>query len=118
MPFKKGEVPPKATPWKKGEPSPNPSGKPKGTPNRKTIAARVLEMNAIFPDTMFEKIQQLYPGIENRMTIEEMATIVMMSNAISKGDVAAFKTVMDNAYGIKTESEVTVMQPVIFDFGD
>lgn len=97
--------------WKPGE-SGNPEGKPKGTFNRSTIAKRVLQMNCELPEEAYQKIKAIYPDIEKRMSAEEMATIVQITNAISKGDTQAYKAVMDSAYGAPTQEiqhEVTEM---------
>lgn len=100
--------------WKPGE-SGNPNGRPKG-PSRTTIAKRVLEMQSILPDKIFEKLKELYPGLQQKMTSEELATIVQISNAISKGDTAAYKAVMDSAYGAPKQEIATTVNDVTDDF--
>lgn len=87
----------KATQWKPGE-SGNLSGRPPGV-SRATIAKKVLQMQCELPDQAFEQIKKIYPDIEKRMSAEEMATIVQITNAISKGDTNAYKAIMDSAYG-------------------
>lgn len=98
MPFEKGKIPEGASPFEKGV-SGNPNGRPNGSFNRSTIAKRVLEMQMSLPEDVYEKIKAIYPDIEQRMSAEEIVTIVQITNAISKGDVNAYKAVMDSAYG-------------------
>lgn len=87
-------------PFKKGADSRrNMDGRPNGIKNRSTIARQVLSMNAILPNETMSILKTIYPDISERMTSEEIATIVMVGNAISKGDVNAYKAVMDSAYG-------------------
>jgi len=120
MPFEKGKIPEGATPFEKGV-SGNPSGRPVGA-NRSTIAKRVLEMQMTLPEDVYEKIKAIYPDIEQRMSAEEIVTIVQITNAISKGDVNAYKAVMDSAYGApkqeietppntNTPIEITIVRP-------
>ena len=87
-------------PFLKGEdPRRNIDGRPEGVKNRSTIAKHVLEMVAILPDDVFDRVKELFPGIDKRMTAEEISTLVLLGNAISKGDVNAYKAIMDSAYG-------------------
>lgn len=90
------------TPFQPGQ-SGNPNGRPVGTKSRATIARKVLEMNIIVPENMMEHIKTVFPDIEDRMSVEEIATIAMISNAITKGDVNSYKSVMDSAYGTPKE---------------
>jgi hypothetical protein len=75
------------------------NGRPAGVRNRSTVARKVLEMTAVMPDATFDKIKSVFPDVEKTMSVEEVATIVMIGNAIGKGDVNAYKSVMDSAYG-------------------
>ena len=87
-------------PFKKGPDSRrNTEGRPAGARSRSTIAKQVLSMNAILPNEIMLILKRIYPDISDKMTSEEIATIVMVGNAISKGDVNAYKAVMDSAYG-------------------
>lgn len=86
----------KATQWKPGE-SGNLKGRPEGI-SRSTIARKVLQMQCELPDQAFEQIKKIYPDIEKKLSAEEMATIVQITNAILKGDTNAYKAVMDSAY--------------------
>lgn len=78
---------------------PGNQGRPLGVKNRSTIARKILEMSAIMPDETFNQLKKAFPDIEQRMTTEEIATIVMLGAAISKKDVNAYKAIMDSAYG-------------------
>lgn len=84
-------------PFVKGQ-SGNPNGRPPGV-SRSTIAKRVLEMQMSLPEDVYEKIKTIYPEIKQKMSAEEIATIVQIINAISKGDTNAYKAIMDSAYG-------------------
>ena len=79
--------------------NPGSPGYPTGLKNRSTIAKKVLEMTCALPEQIFEKIKEIYPDIEKRMSTEEIATIVQITNAITKGDTAAYRAIMDSAYG-------------------
>lgn len=87
----------------------NTYGRPVGAKNRSTIAKKVLEMAGLLPEETFLKIKSVFPGIEKTMTAEEIATIVMIGAAIGNTDVAAYKAVMDSAYGApKQETDVNL----------
>jgi hypothetical protein len=75
------------------------AGRTPGVKNRSTIARKVLEMSALLPDEMFTKLKANFPDIEQKMTTEEIATIVIIGQAIAKGDYNSYKAVMDSAYG-------------------
>ena len=95
------------------------NGRPLGVKNRSTIARKVLEMTALMPKETLEKLKETYPDIADKLTAEEIATIVMVGNAISKGDVNAYKAVMDSAYGApKGEVEHTGGISLYFDSQD
>jgi len=81
------------------ERQPESNGRPPGVKNRSTIARKILEMSAILPDEMFTKLKENFPDIEQRMTTEEIATLVILGQAIAKGDYNSYKAVMDSAYG-------------------
>jgi len=78
---------------------PDSNGRPLGSRSRSTIARKVLEMNALLPNEMFEQLKANFPDIEQKMSAEEIATIVMLGAAIAKKDVNAYKAIMDSAYG-------------------
>lgn len=78
---------------------PESNGRPIGVKNRSTIARKVLEMSALLPDEMYQKLKAAFPHIEQQMTAEEIATIAILGQAINKADYNAYKSIMDSAYG-------------------
>lgn len=76
-------------PFKKGEVS-NPNGRPKGSKNRSTIARQYLDL--------ITKQKNGLTGEVEELSQEEMITLAMLLKA-SKGDVNAYKAVMDSAFG-------------------
>ncbi len=108
MPFEKGVTPEGAKVFEIGQ-SGNPAGKIPGTKNRSTIARKILEMRGLLPQATYEKLKEVYPELTQQMTAEEMATLVQLVQAITKGDVNAYKAVMDSAYGApKQEIDASV----------
>lgn len=85
-------------PAKKGEVR-NPNGRPKGSKNRATIARQILGMSATMPKEVFDRIKKIYPSVADTMTVEEVATLTLITRAIMNGDHRAYKAVMDSAYG-------------------
>ena len=75
-------------PFKKGE-SGNPKGRPKGTLNRSTIAKKWLEVLSQ---------EELEDGVVKWLSNEEAITLALIQKA-RKGDVNAYKALMDSAYG-------------------
>jgi len=73
----------------------NPNGRPKGSKNRSTIARKWLEtmQNAKNPIT----------GIDENLSQEDLITLAMIHKA-RKGDVAAYKQLMDSGFGMPTQS--------------
>lgn len=90
-------------PWRKGQ-SGNPNGYMKGVKNRSTIAKKILAMKGILPSQVFDKLKVVFPEIEERMTVEEIMTIVMAGKAITKADHNAYIVIMDSGYGKPKES--------------
>lgn len=86
------------TRFKKGQ-SGNPNGRPKGVKNRSTIARKILEMTGALPEELISNLKKMFPEVKNNMTIEEIMTLKMTSKAITRGDVNAYKAVMDSGYG-------------------
>lgn len=86
----RGKIEPR---WKKGE-SGNPKGRPKGAKTRATIVKKWLEaaMNVTDPVTKIKK----------KGTIEDNMVIAMIARALG-GDVPAFNSLMDSAYGKPTQ---------------
>lgn len=87
----------------------NLEGRPVGTKNRSTIARKVLEMIAIYPDKVLEQLQKQYPEITKSITIEEMGTIIQADKMIRQKDTVAYRAILDSAYGApKQEIDATI----------
>ena len=84
--------------FKKGETG-NPNGRPKGAKNRSTIARAIMEMKAKLPEETLNELKLLYPDMTNDVTIEEAMGIMQAAKAIQEKDTAAYKVLMDSAYG-------------------
>ena len=76
-------------PFKKGE-SGNPAGRPVGTKNRSTIAKKWLETPEQFKNPITGEIEEL--------TQEDIGTLALVKKA-RQGDVRAYESLMDSAYG-------------------
>jgi hypothetical protein len=76
-------------PFEKGN-NANPNGRPKGSKNRSTIARQYLDL--------ITKQKNGLTGEVEELSQEEMITLAMLVKA-SKGDVNAYKAVMDSAFG-------------------
>lgn len=81
-------------PPKKGEVRNPTKGRGKGTLNRATIVRRWLEAA--------KKIKNPINGQEETLPMADQITLALISKAL-KGDVAAFKELMDSAFGKITE---------------
>ena len=91
--------------FKSGQ-SGNPNGRPKGSLNRKTIAKMYL--------AFLEKATNPITGLEEMLSQEDMITLAMIHKA-KKGDVNAYKALMDSAYGgVKQSLEVIEAETPIF----
>lgn len=77
---------------------PDTQGRPVGVKNRSTVARMILNMQAVLPDDAVAKIREQHPEITNKLSTEEVATI-MIAGAAMGGDVNAYKALMDSAYG-------------------
>lgn len=91
------------TPFEKGS-IPNPNGRPKGSKNRSTIARKWLEtmQNAKNPIT----------GADEHLSQEDLITLAMIHKA-RKGDVAAYKQLMDSTFGMPTQQiDVQTERPI------
>ena len=75
--------------WTKGQ-SGNPAGRPTGSKNRSTIVKEILKL--------LTKLDNPITGKEEWLTNEQHMTISILQKAI-KGDVNAYKALMDSAYG-------------------
>lgn len=80
------------------ERQPETQGRPVGSRNRSTIARKILEMTAIAPEVAIDHIRQTHPEITDKLTTEEIATIMIAGNAM-KGDVKSYEALMNSAYG-------------------
>jgi len=86
---------------------PDSNGRPLGSRSRSTIARKVLEMTAIAPDLAVEHIKAAHPEIAEKLTTEEIATIMIAGQAM-KGDVKSYEALMNSAYGApKQQVETT-----------
>ena len=91
--------------FKKGV-SGNPSGRPKGSLNRKTVAREYLAF-------LQEEVNPL-TGIKELLSNEDMITLALIHKA-KKGDVNAYKGLMDSAYGaVKQSLELTESEQPMF----
>ena len=91
------------TPFEKGS-IPNPNGRPKGSKNRSTIARKWLEtmQNAKNPIT----------GADEHLSQEDLITLAMIHKA-RKGDVNAYKQLMDSTFGMPTQQiDVQTERPI------
>jgi hypothetical protein len=102
------EIEPK---WDKGQ-SGNPNGRPKGSRNRSTIARQWLEASEKFKNPLTQETQEL--------SQEDIMTLALINKA-RKGDVNAYKALMDSGYGAPTqfvESENTNINKNIIQLGN
>ena len=84
-------------PFRKAQ-SGNPKGRPKGTRNRSTIVQQWLESSEVIINPLTGKNQRLQQS--------DIITLALIKKA-RKGDVQAFKELMDSGYG-KTLTSVDV----------
>ena len=82
------------TPPVKGEIR-NPKGKPKGTLNRSTIAKAWLTAN--------ESTKNPITGAKETLSQEDIMTLALINKA-RKGDVSAYKALMDSCYGMPKQT--------------
>lgn len=75
--------------FKKGEVH-NPAGRPKGSKNKSTTARKWLEL-------MENSVNEI-TGLEETLTQEDLMTLAMIKRA-KKGDVKAYKELMNCAFG-------------------
>lgn len=89
-------------PAKKGEVR-NPNGRGKGTKNRSTVARELLEL-------VTQSRNVLDPDDPNTEFTQEELMMAKMIQCAKEGDVAAFKAVLDSAYGTPKQTvETTTM---------
>jgi hypothetical protein len=99
------EFPNKETTFKKGE-SGNPNGRPKGSRNRSTIARQWLEASEKVKNPLTQETQEL--------SQEDIMTLALINKA-RKGDVNAYKALMDSGYGAPLQAiENTIIEQPLF----
>jgi len=77
----------------------NKEGRPKGVKNRSTIVSEIFAMTVNYPEEVLAILKEMCPSINNNVTIEEAMTVMQASKAIQDKDTAAYKVLMDSAYG-------------------
>lgn len=85
----------KAHQWGKGE-SGNPAGKPKGIKNKSTLIKKYIE--AIVRDSEGKAKKQPWNMGDDEMSAAEIMVLAQIHKAM-KGDTAAFRELMDGAFG-------------------
>lgn len=82
----------------------NPNGRPRGSKNRSTIARKWLE---VMQDT-----KNPITGELEKLSQEDLITLAMIHKA-RKGDVGAYKQLMDSGFGMPTQQiDVTTEKPI------
>ena len=82
----------------------NPNGRPKGSKNRSTIARKWLE---VMQDT-----KNPITGELEKLSQEDLITLAMIHKA-RKGDVGAYKQLMDSGFWMPTQQiDVTTEKPI------
>ena len=95
-------------PFNKGE-SGNPNGRPKGSRNRSTIVKELLEFAS--------SQKNVLTGEQETLTQEQAITLAMLLKA-GKGDVNAYKALMDSCYGAPKQTTDTNLNVSDFDIKD
>lgn len=95
-------------PFEQGE-SGNPAGRPKGSKNRSTIVKELLEYAS--------KQKNVLTGEQETLTQEQAITLAMLLKA-GKGDVNAYKALMDSCYGAPKQTTDTNLSVSDFDVKD
>lgn len=83
-------------PQKSGEPSKNPNGRPKGSRNRSTVIREFLEATMTEKNPITNKTEKL--------SVEQLMALSMIKQVLSKGNVHAWNSIKDDAYGKAKES--------------
>ena len=92
-------------PYKKGQ-SGNPNGRPKGSKNRSTIAKKWLQL-------IKKEVNPLNLETED-LSQEDLMTLALIKKA-TKGDVNAYKALMDSGYGSPVQQvEQTILEQPLF----
>ena len=87
----------------------NPNGRPKGSKNRARVARKYLDL--------ISKQKNGLTGEVEELSQEEVITLAMLTKA-SKGDVNAYKAVMDSAFGQPKQTTDTNLSVSDFDVKD
>jgi len=74
-------------------------GRPLGLKNRATIAKDIFSIKIKYPEEILQVLKTMYPDIKNVVTIEEAITLVQAAKAVLDKDTAAYRALMDSAYG-------------------
>lgn len=93
---------------------PSPEAKSQGWKEKRHVrelTTAILNVTARFPDTIFQKMRDIYPEIEQEMSVVEMMTLIQVSRAIKEGDTLAYKSVLDRAFG-KPPEELELHQNI------
>lgn len=90
--------------WNQGE-SGNPNGRPKGSKNRSTIARKWLEV--------MQDAKNPITGELEKLSQEDLITLAMIHKA-RKGDVNAYKQLMDSGFGLPKQTIEQVQEQPIF----
>lgn len=96
----------------------NPNGRPKGSRNRSTIAKEVLDAATTIPDEIFEEIKKRFPGIEKKLSVEHVMTIVMTQKVINEKDVQAYRALIDAAHGTQSNVDMNHTEQPLFPDND
>ena len=84
----------------------NPNGRPKGSKNRSTIARKWLEV--------MQDAKNPITGELEKLSQEDLITLAMIHKA-RKGDVNAYKQLMDSGFGMPTQQiEQTIIEQPLF----
>jgi hypothetical protein len=82
----------------------NHNGRPKGSKNRSTIARKWLEV--------MQESKNPITGELEKLSQEDLITLAMIHKA-RKGDVGAYKQLMDSGFGMPTQQiDVTTEKPI------
>ena len=87
----------------------NPNGRPKGSKNRSTIVKELLEF--------VSSQKNVLTGEQQTLTQEQSITLAMLLKA-NKGDVNAYKALMDSCYGAPKQTTDTNLSVSDFDVKD
>tara|TARA_B110000967_G_scaffold202814_1_gene242340 strand:- start:10371 stop:10733 length:363 start_codon:yes stop_codon:yes gene_type:complete len=91
--------------WEKGV-SGNPKGRPKGALGRANIVKKWMEAA--------KDVKNPINGLTEHLSQEDMLTLAMISKGL-KGDVAAYRALMDSLYGaVKQTMELSQAEQPIF----